>query len=74
MKLTEKGLRFSLGDQVKAWFGIDSFYLPMPSNLRFEDIKEFRIVPRNLSFYLECVYKQPDQEKVKPNNLFIIPI
>ena len=39
VKLTEKGLRFSLGDQVKAWFGIDSFYLPMPSNLRFEDIK-----------------------------------
>lgn len=68
VKLTEKGLRFSLGDQVKAWFGIDSFYLPMPSNLRFEDIKEFRSVPRNLSFYLECVYKQPDQEKVKPNN------
>ena len=68
VKQSEKGLKFSLGEQVKAWFGIDIFYLPMPSNLRFEDIKEFRLVPRNISFYLECVYEQPAQEKVKPNN------
>jgi IS605 OrfB family transposase len=29
----------------------------MPSNLRFEDIKELRILPRNRCFYAEFVYK-----------------
>lgn len=29
LKLTEKGIRVPLGLKVKAWFGIDSFYVPM---------------------------------------------
>lgn len=29
----------------------------MPPNLRFEDIKELRIIPRNRCFYAEFVYK-----------------
>ena len=68
--LTSSGvemLRFSLGNQVKAWFGIDSFLLPMPSNLNFQSIKEYRIVPRNGYFYIEFVYKQPDVKKVQPS-------
>jgi len=57
VKLENGQLRFPLGLKVKAWFGIDAFYLPIPSNLKFEDIREFRILPRNREFYLELVYK-----------------
>ncbi len=62
-----KMLKIPLGKQVKAWFGLDHFLLPMPSNLDFKSIKEFRIVPRNRHFYLECVYKQDEVNKVTPN-------
>ncbi len=57
VKLKPEGLRFPLGRQVKAWFGLDAFYLPMPSNLDFKGIREYRILPRNGCFYLELVYK-----------------
>ncbi|MEH1796813.1 transposase [Nostoc sp.] len=53
-------LRFPLGSKVKIWFGLDAFYLPMPSNLNFSDIREIRILPRNQCFYAEFVYKMPD--------------
>jgi lycopene cyclase CruP len=33
VKLKDRGLRFPLGRKVKAWFGIDCFYMTMPSNL-----------------------------------------
>jgi putative transposase len=57
VKLKPEGLRFPVGSQVKAWFGLDAFYLPMPSNLDHKDIREYRILPRNGCFYLELVYK-----------------
>ncbi len=62
IKLVGDQIRFSLGKQVKAWFGIDSFSLPMPSNLDFSDIKEIRIMPRNRCFYAEFVYSVEPQE------------
>ncbi|EGJ30583.1 MULTISPECIES: RNA-guided endonuclease TnpB family protein [Moorena] len=65
VKLKDGQLKFSLGNQVKAWFGIDHFLLPMPSNLDFKSINEFRFVPRNGCFYLEFVYKQSDIEPVQ---------
>lgn len=69
IKLTPEGqLKIPLGRKVKAWFGIDHFLLPMPSNLRFDDIREFRILPRNNSFYLECVYFQEETPKVTSNS------
>ena len=58
LKVVDGQIKFTLGKQVKVWFGIDSFTLPMPSNLDFEDIKEVRILPRNRCFYAEFVYKQ----------------
>ncbi len=67
IKLVEGMLRIPLGKQVKAWFGLDHFLLPMPSNLDFKSITEFRIVPRNRCFYLECVYEQGEVNKVSPN-------
>jgi lycopene cyclase CruP len=57
VKLKEGLLRFPLGSKVKAWFGLDAFYLPMPSNLEYSQIREIRILPRNGAFYAEFVYK-----------------
>ncbi len=57
VKLKDGMLRFPLGSKVKAWFGLDAFFLPMPSNLDFKAIWEYRILPRNGCFYLEFVYK-----------------
>jgi lycopene cyclase CruP len=73
VKLKENGLRFPLGSKVKAWFGIDCFYLPMPSNLEHKDIREYRILPRNGAFYLELVYKvQSVQAEVDPAKTLMI--
>jgi IS605 OrfB family transposase len=55
--LKDNSIRIPLGKQVKCWFGIDSFTISMPSNLKFADIKELRILPRNGCFYAEFVYK-----------------
>lgn len=68
VKLIDNQLKFPLGKQVKAWFGIDHFLLPMPSNLEYKQIKEFRFVPRNKCFYLEFVYKQSPLAKLENNN------
>jgi putative transposase len=57
VRLKDGLLRFPLGSKVKAWFGLDAFYLPMPTNLDYKAIREYRILPRNGSFYLELVYK-----------------
>ena len=57
VKLKDGWLRFPLGSKVKAWFGMDAFYLPMPSNLDYKKLNEIRILPRNGCFYAEYVYK-----------------
>lgn len=57
LKLKDGLIRLPLGTKVKAWFGIDAFYLPMPSNLDFKAIRELRILPRNRQFYAEFVYE-----------------
>ena len=61
VKLKDGMLRFPLGSKVKAWFGLDAFFLPMPSNLDFKTIREYRLLPRNGCLYLlEFVYKTTD--------------
>lgn len=57
VKLKNETLRFPLGGKVKAWFGVDAFYLPMPSNLDYKNLREVRILPRNRCYYAEFVYK-----------------
>lgn len=49
-------IRFPLGLQVKRWFGIKEFFLPLPRNLDFGKVKEFTILPKNGVFHLECSY------------------
>lgn len=56
LKIINGEIKMPLGTQVKSWFGIDAFYLTMPSNLDFKTIKEVRILPRNGCFYVEFVY------------------
>lgn len=46
VKLKDGMLRFPLGSKVKAWFGLDTFFLPIPSNLDFKEIREY-------AFFLE---------------------
>ena len=58
MKLTNGKIRIPLGNQVKVWFGIDAIYLPMPTNLNWDSLKELRILPRNGCFYAEFIYQQ----------------
>jgi IS605 OrfB family transposase len=60
--LKEGLLRFPLGKTIKAWFGVEDFYLPMPSNLDYKTIREYRILPRNNSLYLELVYQVEDKQ------------
>lgn len=70
LKLVNGLIRFPLGKQTKTWFGISEFFLPFPTNLKWEEIKEVRILPRNGCFYLELVYKivvelaSPDKSNV----------
>jgi putative transposase len=73
VKLKDGMLRFPLGSKVKAWFGLDSFKLPMPSNIDYQAIREYRILPRNGCFYLELVYKTEDtQADVNPEYALMI--
>lgn len=43
------------------------FLLPMPSNLDFDSINEYRILPRNGCFYIEFVYQKLEVKPIKPN-------
>ncbi|MCU0534918.1 MAG: transposase [Hydrococcus sp. Prado102] len=73
LRLIGKQIKIPLGKQVKAWFGINSFFILMPSNLNFAEIGELRILPRNKSFYAEFVYeKNVDASVVEKNNVLSI--
>jgi putative transposase len=61
-KLVGNQLRFSLGLTVRRWFGVSEFFLPMPSNLDFSQVKEFTILPKNGYFYLEMSYEVEKQQ------------
>jgi transposase len=65
LRLVENQIRIPLGKQVKCWFGLDCFFVPMLSNLKFADIKELRVLPRNRCFYVELVYR------LEPVNVFL---
>lgn len=56
LKVTDNVIRFPLGNQVKAWFGIREFFLPIPTNLNWNIVKQVRLLPRNGCFYAEFVY------------------
>lgn len=74
LKLVGNQIRIPLGTTVKRWFKLDSFSISTPSNLRFEDIRELRILPRNQCFYAEFVYEKRLQSTpvVNPINALAI--
>lgn len=57
LKLIENQIQIPLGLTVARWFGLKNFSVTMPSNLKFEEIRELRILPRNRCFYIEFIYK-----------------
>lgn len=74
--LLDNGLiRFPLGLQIKRWFGIKEFFLPLPINLDFPKIKEFTILPKTGEFYLECSYEvEPVNIKLDINQALSIDL
>lgn len=74
LKLVDNNIKIPLGNTVKRWFKLDSFLLPMPTNLQFADIKELRILPRNQCFCAEFVYEKKPSPRyyVNPNNALAI--
>jgi IS605 OrfB family transposase len=65
LKLVDNQIRFPLGNQVKAWFGISEFFQRMPSNTDWHSLKEIRILPRNGAFYAEFVYAVYERCSIK---------
>lgn len=74
LKLVGENIKIPLGNTVKRWFKLDSFLLPMPSNLKFADIKELRILPRNQCFYAEFVYEQESAKPLELNQQYALAI
>lgn len=75
LKFRDNRIRVLLGNTCKLWFGLDSFYIPMPSNLKFKDIKELRILPRNECFYFEFVYeKEREKPQLNEDNCLLIDL
>ncbi len=74
-KLVEGRLKFSLGLTVRRWFGLSEFFLPMPSNLDINAVKEFTILPKNGAFYLELSYEvKPQAHPLDPNQALSIDL
>lgn len=74
LKLVGSNIKIPLGNTVKRWFKLDSFTIPMPSNLKFAEIKELRILPRNQCFYAEFVSEKYSAPRyyVNPSNALAI--
>ena len=69
LRFESGNIRIPLGRKVKAWFGIEYFTLKIPINLKFEEIRELRILPRNRCFYAEFVYNLTSTEAgLNPSN------
>ena len=73
LKLKDNQVKVPLGRTFKRWFGLDSFLIPMPSNLDFDSLKELRILPRNKCFYFEFIYeKEIDKPQLNSDNCLLI--
>lgn len=54
LKLTNQGVKVPLGKSCKAWFGLSETFVPFPSNLDWNAVKELSIVPR--ANYFDAVW------------------
>ncbi len=70
LRLKGNKILIPLGRKVKAAFGFANFRVNLPANLKFEQVKELRILPRNRCFYLEFVYElESEQVDLKPERV-----
>jgi putative transposase len=65
LKLTDQGARVPLGKSCKAWFGLSEVFIPFPSNLDWNSLKELSIVPRAGYFDAVWVTKSEVANKLK---------
>ena len=74
LKLKEQMVRVPLGNSCKAWFGLSEVFVPFPSNLDWETIKELSIIPRAGYFDAVWVTKPEEKESNSPklNNVLSI--
>lgn len=67
LKLTSKGVRVPLGKSCKVWFGLSQTFVPFPSNLDWDKVKELSIVPR--AGYFDAVWvTKSEVEKLQELN------
>lgn len=67
LKLTDQGARVPLGRSCKAWFGLSEVFIPFPSNLDWNSLKELSIVPRAGYYDAVWVTKTEVANKLKLN-------
>ena len=73
LKLTEQGVKVPLGKSCKVWFDIAEIYLPFPSNLDWNVVKELQIVPRAGYFDAVWVTKtEVEDNKLNQDNVLAI--
>lgn len=73
LKLTEQGVKVPLGKSCKVWFDIAEIYLPFPSNLNWNLVKELQIVPRAGYFDAVWVTKtEAEKNKLTQDNVLAI--
>ena len=73
LKLTNQGIRVPLGKSCKVWFDISEIYIPFPTNLDWDSIKELQIVPR--AGYFDAVWvakNETTNNKLNQNNILSI--
>ena len=73
LKLTDCGVRVPLGKSVTVWFGIKEVFIPFPSNLDWNSIKELQIVPR--AGYFDAVWVSKSESinnQLNQNNVLSI--
>ena len=66
LKLANGQVRVPMGTACKVWFNLPEIFLPFPSNLEWDQVKELQIVPR--AGYFDAVWISESQS-VKAANL-----
>ena len=74
LKFTNQGIRVPLGKSCKTWFGLSETFIPFPSNLNWDAVKELSIVPR--AGYFDAVWVTKSEikqaQKLNQNNVLSI--
>lgn len=62
-------IRLPLGSTIKRLEGVSEIFIPAPTNIHPDRIREVRIFPRNRCFYVEWIYqREVEQHNLNPAN------